>query len=438
MLYHNDRVRDWYPTGAITGEDAAGWYAASGGLVPEPEPGEDRARSKKRRRTRIIAVVLCAALLFSAAGTVLARALRSVRVTTARSPSASSSQTAPSGGADDYREYFASVYTSSSAVSVPRAPAAEGVSLALYPAAGEELSLQEIYATVNPAVVGVIALRNGAEYSWGSGVVFTPDGYIVTNTHILAGTDGARVAFTDGTTYDALLVGADSTNDIAVLKVDGAGLPCAVFGDSDELRVGDPVSAIGNPLGPNYAGTMTNGIVSGIDRAVMKQGHTMTLIQTNAALNGGSSGGALVNACGQVVGITNMKILTSLYTTVEGIGFAIPSSVVRDVVNELLESGVVSGHPTIGITAGAVSDEAAELYGVPRGVYVSAVNPASASGLEEGDIILEADGAAVSTVAGLNAVKESFSVGDKLVLKVWRDGSILTLVCVLIDEADLE
>jgi serine protease Do len=315
------------------------------------------------------------------------------------------------------------------------------VTVELESAMGEELTLQQIYERVSPAVVGITTYRSGEKYSWGTGVVFTADGYIITNTHVLEGGDAVTVTFSDGTEREALLVGADTASDIAVLYMEGDGYAYATFGSSDDLRVGDTAIAIGNPLGEDYSGTMTNGIISAINRNVSYNGHSMTLLQTNAALNEGNSGGPLVNAYGQVVGITNMKIMSSYYATVEGIGFAIPSTVVKQIADQLLANGVVSGYPTIGIVAGSVSTEAQRLYNLPNGVYVSQVNDGSdaqAKGLQVGDIILAVNGQAVTSVAEVNAIKEEFSVGDVLTMTIYRDGETFDLDIALVDRSTIE
>jgi serine protease Do len=185
---------------------------------------------------------------------------------------------------------------------------------------------------------------------------------------------------------------------------------------------------------------MTNGIISAINRNISYNGHNMTLLQTNAALNEGNSGGPLVNAYGQVVGITNMKIMSSYYTTVEGIGFAIPSKVVKQIADQLIADGVVSGYPTIGIVAGAVSTEAQRLYDLPNGVYVSQVNDGSdakTKGMQVGDIILAVNGQSVTSVAEVNAIKEGFGVGDTLTLTIYREGETFDLDVVLVDQIDL-
>jgi serine protease Do len=345
---------------------------------------------------------------------------------------------------DDFREYFENYYQYQSAgdVDMPQGPLGTGVTVELEPIpTGDELSLQEIYEKVSPAVVGITTYLDGEKYKWGTGVVFTSNGYVITNTHILEGGDSVTVTFTDGTEQEALVIGADSTSDIAVLYLGGSGYAYATFGDSDSLRVGDTAIAIGNPLGAAYSGTMTNGIISAINRNVRYNSHNMTLLQTNAALNEGNSGGPLVNAYGQVVGITNMKIMSSYYTTVEGIGFAIPSTVVKQIADQLIATGDVSGYPAIGIVAGAISTEAMELYDLPSGVYVSSVSDGSdaqAKGMQEGDIILAVNGQSVTTVTEVNAIKDQFSVGDTLTLTIYRDGETFDLDIILVDQNAIE
>ena len=300
------------------------------------------------------------------------------------------------------------------------------------------MSLQDIYAQVNPSVVGVITYADGEEYSWGTGVVFTADGYIITNTHVLEGSDAALIRFSDGTEYEARLLGSDSATDLAVLKIDGKNLPYARFADSSECRVGDGVVAIGNPLGEGYSGTMTNGIISAIDRSVSNNGYNMTLLQTNAALNEGNSGGPLINMHGQVIGITNMKIMYSYYATVEGIGFAIPSSTVKAVVDQLIENGIVLGQPALGIVAGSVSAEAMDLYGMPMGVYVTEVHENSdawTQGLRPGDVISHVNGTPVSSVAEVSALKEGLAVGDTITVTVYRGGDTFEVEFALVDKS---
>ncbi|MGM9615825.1 MAG: S1C family serine protease [Oscillospiraceae bacterium] len=439
-----DRVTGWYPKGTENAVDISTWYSEPDQRwsVPAEEPvSEEEKKKRRRRRTAMlwvfIALLVCAVVL--SVLRVISRA--SIQIVT-NTDNGSASIIIPGGSDDgdyeDFRDYFANYYTGSDSVSIPRTTAEAGVTLTLQPASGEELSLQEIYVRVSPAVVGIVSMRDGIEYGWGTGVVFRSDGYIITNTHIISGCDGARVTFTDGRVFEAKLIGEDSESDIAVLKIDAEGLACAEFGDSGTIQVGDEAIAIGNPLGEEYAGTMTNGIISAISRNVQNNGHTMTLLQTNAALNEGNSGGPLVNIYGQVIGITNMKIMGVYTSTVEGIGFAIPSAVVKQIADELLASGQISGRPTIGITAGAVSSEAMTLYDLPAGVYVSSVEEVSdahAKGMQVGDIILEVNGEKVRSVSEVNAIKDQFGVGDTLTMLIYREGETFEMEVELIDSA---
>ena len=213
------------------------------------------------------------------------------------------------------------------------------------------LSLQEIYEKNIPSVVSVSCTLSAGSAS-GTGVILSSQGYIVTNAHVIDGAKYIRVLLTDGREQDASLVGTDAVSDLAVLRIQADGLTSAQFGDSDTLRVGDSVAAIGDPLGVDLRGTMTDGIVSAINRDVSINGRTMNLIQTNAALNSGNSGGPLINCFGQVVGINTMKI--SAFTDqagVEGLGFAIPSTTVKEVVEQIIDYGYVPGRPTLGISA---------------------------------------------------------------------------------------
>ena len=223
---------------------------------------------------------------------------------------------------------------------------------------GKLMTAAEVYAKNVNSTVGIqtsITSTNlwgqqTTSAASGSGFILTADGYIVTNAHVISGGKSCWVALDTGVTYDARLVGYDEDEDLAVLRaIADNPLPAAEFGNSDLLTVGDPVYAIGNPLGVELRGTLTNGIVSAINREVEMQGRTMTMIQTNAAVNNGNSGGPLINSCGQVVGINFMKMYARA-STVEGLGFALPISSVSFVVNDLIAHGEFLGTPTIGIT----------------------------------------------------------------------------------------
>ena len=253
--------------------------------------------------------------------------------------------------------------------------------------------------------------------------------------------DGANsvtvTLLSDESEHEARLVGTDSVSDLAVLKIEAQDLKPAEFGQSDSLQVGDDVIAIGNPLGTELNGTMTNGIVSAINRNVIFGGHSMTLIQTNAAINEGNSGGPLINEHGQVVGVTNMKAFT---TGVEGICFAIPTSVIQPVVDALIADGQVNGRASIGIVIGALDAAAAEYYDLPQGLYVESVaegSDAEKQGIQPGDIVTAVNGQTVTTTYEVNAIKEAFSVGDTMTLTIYRDGETFDVTVTLMDTNDV-
>lgn len=323
--------------------------------------------------------------------------------------------------------------------SIPAAETGTGVTMTLAPVpGGQELTLQEIYAKCLPSVVGIRTELSEKQYSMGTGIVMTADGYVVTNTHVLDSGYAVTVTLSDGTEYEARLVGADTISDLAVLKIEATGLTAAEFGDSASLQVGDSVVTIGNPLGEDLRGTMTNGIISAINRDITYDGHMMTLLQTNAAINEGNSGGPLINMYGQVVGITNMKAVST--NGVEGIGFAIPTASVHTVVDALIAEGRVSGRASIGITIGPVSSSAVDYYDLPAGLYIESVakgSDAEAKGVQSGDILVAVNGEAVATTYDVNAIKDGMQVGDTLTLTLYRDGKTFDVTVSLVDTNDI-
>ena len=286
------------------------------------------------------------------------------------------------------------------------------------------LPLQQIYEQNIPSVVS-IACQTRTGSGSGTGVVLTSDGYIVTNAHVVDGAVRITVLLTDGRELEARLVGSDSISDLAVLHVEAQDLSPAQFGDSTVLRVGDSVAAIGDPLGVSLRGTLTDGIVSAINRDVNVSGRTMTLIQTNAAINSGNSGGPLINCYGQVIGIITLKIGdTASSAGVEGIGFAIPSSTAREIINQLMEQGYVSGRPSLGLTGMALSSFYQTYFHLPSGYYIEAVmegSPAQQVGIQSGDILLSVDGTQVSTGDDIAAALYGYAVGDSVDIIISRN-----------------
>lgn len=304
------------------------------------------------------------------------------------------------------------------------------------PETGGLLTFQQIYQKMIPSVVSIVTATETGTAS-GTGIVMTEDGYLITNEHVVDGAVSIQVLLQDESQYPASLVGSDAISDLAVLKIDASGLTAAEFGNSDEVQVGDTVVAIGDPLGIELRGTMTDGIISAINRDVTTNGRTMTLLQTNAQLNNGNSGGPLINSYGQVIGINTMKMGAYYSSSVEGIGFAIPIATAKPIVDELIEKGYVAGRPAIGIQGDSVPGYAQAYYHFPNGVYVSYVYPGSdaqAKGLAEGDIITEIDGTAVASMDDLNAVKNRHVAGDTVNLTVYRGGQYYSVDIVLMDQ----
>ena len=346
----------------------------------------------------------------------------------------------PDNPADFFNQFYEAVESSSVEVKIPKVDERPVFELSLHETPEEELTLQELYEKCAPAIVSISAYEgNSMGYNWGSGVVIGEDGVILTNTHVLEDCDRAVVTLDNGTEYEAKLIGADSISDIALLEIDAKGLVPAELGKSADLRVGDHVAAIGNPLGEEFRNTLTDGIISAIERGMTYHGRSMTLLQTNTAINEGNSGGALFNIYGQVIGITNMKMMSS-YSNIEGIGFAIPSATVYNVIKALLKDGEVKGRPAIGITVGAIPENAKEKYDLPDGLYVSAVSDGSDAkekGVLAGDIITAVNGIEVRTTEEISKIKDELQVGDSMTLSIWRDGKTMEITIVLVDTNDV-
>lgn len=287
---------------------------------------------------------------------------------------------------------------------------------------------------VSDSVVGILCYSGDAPdqadtttaSSQGSGIIFSQDGYVITNAHVIGNSKTAyaiRVVTSDGKEYKAGVVGYDSRTDIAVLKMDDAkGLTPATFGDSSQLEVGQDIIVVGNPGGLDYQNTTTKGVISALDRKLSTSSLTK-YIQTDAAINPGNSGGPLVNYYGQVVGITTSKIVSETY---EGMGFAIPSQTVKNIVDTLVKNGYVEGRVKIGISGIAVTSEQASNYNIPQGIYVQSITsggPCDGTNLKEGDVITEVDGKTITSFADVYAILETHKPGDKIKVKYYNSSS---------------
>ena len=307
---------------------------------------------------------------------------------------------------------------------IPRAETGTGVTVELCQDSGESLTYTQIYDKNLPSMVSIQA-EDAKSYSTGTGVVLTADGYLITNAHVVAGADKVQVACADNRVLDAALVGFDAREDLAVLKVEADDLTPAEFGDSFALRCGDPVAAIGDPLG--YRSTITDGIVSALDRDVEVDGTSMVLIQTSAAINMGNSGGALINQYGQVVGITTVKIVTD-DGSAESLGFAIPSRRVKYVADTLIAGKQVRR----GIFGFTVLTRTAQGGGLTLD-SVDKTSDAYAKGLRAGDVLTAADGQSLNAVEDLVRLKQSMGAGDTVSLTYVRSGQSRTVSVTLID-----
>lgn len=300
---------------------------------------------------------------------------------------------------------------------------------------------EDIYKKVNPSVVSVISTTPEGTGS-GSGVIMSKDGYIITNNHVVDGAQSVSVQLSDGTSLDAEIIGTDEQTDLAVIKVTPTSdLTAAEFGDSDELEPGEYAYAIGSPGGVQFANTITGGRISAINRDLTVNDRVMTLIQTDASINNGNSGGALINKYGQVVGITSAKLSGNAFgsATVEGMGFAIPINIAKDIVDELIQNGYVSGRPSIGITGQNVESADGKVSGVQ--VYsIDSRAKAASEGLQVGDVITAVDGTPTPDMDKVNELKQDKKAGDKLTLSVYRisTGKTLNITITLTDSHDLE
>jgi len=318
----------------------------------------------------------------------------------------------------------------------------------------EDATAADMLEAVSPAVVGIsnrVITTSGSNYyyfsatqndgaqdpqgeeteqAYGSGVIVSTDGYVITNHHVIEDADSIYVVLNDGEEVKANVVGSDAMSDLALLKIDYQGLTAVSLGDSDQLRVGNTVYAIGNPTGAKLYGTITCGIVSALNRQITIDQYLMTYIQTDAAINSGNSGGALINSQGQLVGICSAKTMSSGYDSygrsisTEGLGYAIPINNAMAIINELKEHGYIS-RPVLGVKGGFLTSQGAAYYNCPIGFVVNGLTAgggAEAAGIQEGDLIIALDGQSLTSYAEMSSYLAKCKVGDVVSVRVWRSG----------------
>lgn len=385
-------------------------------LYQMPQQPEHTQPKKKHTAGRVVALALCCSLLGGAVG--------------AGAMAIGTSMTGTSGGSRSS--------STSTILQGDRPTSAINVSKI---DTSKEMTAAEVYAANVNSTVGITTSITTNYWGYqttaaasGSGFILTADGYILTNYHVIENSNSVKVTMYDGTSYDATIVGYDESNDIAVLKIDATGLTPVVLGDSDKLNVGDPVVAIGNPLG-ELRGTSTGGMVSALGREVSVEGTMMTLIQHDAAVSPGSSGGGLFNSSGSLIGIVNAKANSS---EAEGIGFAIPVNSVKQIISDLIEHGYVQGRAYLGVSTQNVTlmpqgtSQWGGFFGYSGMSCVLVTNvvsgsAAEAAGIQTGDLILAVEGTEVSSTDDLSALINAYNAGDQATLTIQRNGEQMEL-----------
>ena len=415
------------------------------------DPAEPQPKRKKGVVTRVIAFAVCAAVI--SAGSISAYRFIDNGFSFRNFFGSSTSESS-----NDDTSSSSSTLAASNAANKNEAEQKSLIELA---SRTDSMSLPDAVDKVMPAVVGISSqfavptqsyspdwffgmpfgsdegqTQQKSATATGTGIVMTSDGYIITNAHVIYDTEqdtnygkaqSVSVVMSDKTNYDASIIGYDTDTDIAVLKIDASGLTPADFGNSDDLKVGELVLAIGNPLGFELFGSVTSGIVSALNREISVNDKQMSLIQTDAPINNGNSGGPLVNSYGQVVGINSAK-MSSAYTssaTIEGLGFAIPITQAKTIIDDLISYGYVKGRAQLGLTSIAIDESTSNLYGIPVGLYVRSVTPngaADLAGITAGDVIIGVDNDAVSTTDKLKEIISKHKAGEEITVKVNRNG----------------
>ena len=400
--------------------------AAPESAAPQPAPS---GRSPKHRRggLKILAVALVCALVGGAGGAAaMSLILRNGPQSTATVSSTS----------DDTTNVSEQETATATTVSQPVYHTNEG---------SKELTPEEVYAQYVDSTVGITISGTTQNFfgqptqfaASGSGFIITSDGYIVTNHHVIEGADSVTVTLHDGTQYSASIVGSDASNDVALLKVDATDLQPVSIGDSDEVVVGEQVIVVGNPLG-ELTFSMTAGYISATNRSINTDGTPINMLQTDAAINSGNSGGPVFDMNGNVIGIASAKYSgsTSSGTSIEGIGFAIPINDAMAIVNDLMQYGYVTGQAYLGVSVQDLDAYTARYYSLPLGVYVVDVTSGSCAdlaGVRQADIITGLGDYTVESYTDLAAALKEYSAGDEVELQVYRSGRTLSL-SVTLDE----
>ncbi|MGN1423748.1 MAG: S1C family serine protease [Oscillospiraceae bacterium] len=406
-------------------------FSTEGGMAPAPKPPKNKNR---HGAAKVVALIAAVAVVGGAAGFggayLAGRSGLTADIVSGGDTSSTVSDTlVPAESAPE--ESVAPTLNELQSGAVQSGAVRKEITGVEYNSDGSYMYTRDLVAAVRDSIVYIEASINYrgtlTPYCTGSGIIISTDGYIITNAHITDDMDGftVKVTTTDPETntgvtkdYEAKLIGSDTDTDLAVLKIDAEDLPAAVLGDSDKLSLGDDVVVIGNPLG--LESSVTKGIVSGLNRQISSNERSLSSIQTDTAINSGNSGGAMFNMYGEVVGVVNEKLINNY---AENVGFAITINEAKDVINDLISKGYVTGRPIIGITCLQVSEYVGAVQGMTPGLYITDIEknlPVAKSGLVVGDTITAVDGKSVTSVAELTDILNGKKPGDTVVATVSR------------------
>jgi serine protease Do len=372
----------------------------------EPVPPTPKPPKKRFNTGKVVAICLCAALIITTFGFAGYGVYRAFSDITVKVPS----------GVQDTSSFLNT--SSVPSIVLNNKPTTETVV-----ADGEKLSGEMVYTKLSPSIVGILSYSTGtsSRLGSGSGVIISSDGYIVTNHHVIENGQLIEVVLNNNERYRAKVIGGDARSDLAVIKIEATNLVAVSFGNSDELKSGEKVYAMGNPGGLDLATSISDGIISGTNRLMTSEtGYTMNFIQTTAAINPGNSGGALINEYGHVIGICSAKIVDLDY---EGIGFAIPVTSAKKVIEDLMKYGYVTGRPNLGISYSYISSTYAMYYSLPTGILVSEIDQnacAYKAGVRVNDIIAKVDNVKIDSNSHFLDIMGNYKPGDTVTLTVFR------------------